>query len=65
MLQLAGAYQELKSLDVHEQLTLVIVGSATPDGIVVDYRLKGVGLPFLQRFGRLHIVVSVHQNGLV
>ena len=65
MLKLTGAYQELERLDVHEQLTLIIIGSAAPDGIVMNYRLKGVGLPFLQRFGRLHIVVSVHQNGLV
>ena len=65
MLELACTHKELERLDMHKELALVIIGSAAPDGVVVDYGLKGIGLPFLQGFGRLHVVVAVHQHGLV
>ena len=58
------AHQVLKCLDVHEGLTLVIVGPAGIDGSVADFRLKGGGLPQLDRIDRLYVVMAVDEYGL-
>ena len=62
--ELSAAHQVLKSLDVHEQLALVVVGTATPDGAVVHLRIEGIVLPHVQRLDRLNVVVAVNQHGL-
>ena len=64
MLELLGLYKIFKSLDVHEQLALVVVGASSPDSPVVDFGLERIGIPLLQRLGRLDIVVAVNHNGL-
>ena len=53
----------LKGLDLNEGLSLVIVGSATPDVAVAHNRFKGGGVPQLQRLGRHHVVVGVDEDG--
>ena len=60
--QLTARNEVLEGLDVHEELSLVIVRSSAPDGSVVDFRLKRVAVPLLQRLHRLNVVVSVHQH---
>ena len=64
MPELSCPDQILERLYMHEELPLVIVGTAAPDGIVMDYRLKRVGSPFIQRFGRLYIIMAIHQHRL-
>ena len=61
--ELAAAHQVLKGLDVHEQLALVVVGPAAPDGPVVDLRVEGIVVPFVQRLHWLDVVVAVDQHG--
>ena len=66
----AAAEQVLKGLDVHKELALVIVGSASPDGFLpggvgAEHRLERVRAPFFKRLGRLHVVVAVDEYGLL
>ena len=61
--ELAAAHQIFKGLYVHEQLALVVVGPAAPDGAVMDLRIKGVVVPLVQRLHRLDVVVAVDQHG--
>ena len=60
----------LKSLEVHEQLPLVVIGSAGVNSllpgsrIVGNNRLERVCTPFFKRLRRLHVIVPVNQDGL-
>ena len=62
--------QELESLQVHEQLALVVVRAAgvdrfLPGGRVLgEDRLERIRAPLLQRLRRLHVVVAVHEHRL-
>ena len=62
------AQQVFEGFDVHEQLALVVVGAAAPDGLFsgsrirTDDRLERIGAPFLQRLGRLHVVMAIDQH---
>ena len=70
MVQQPRSHLVLKSLQVHEQLPLVVIGTAGIDGflpgsrILGDNGLKRVCTPLLQRLRRLHVIVSVNQDGL-
>ena len=55
----------LEGLDMHECLSLVVIGASSPDCAVVDFRLERVGIPFLERFSRLYVVVAIDEDGLV
>ena len=61
------AQQVFEGFDVHEQLALVVVGAAAPDGVFsrggirTDDRLERVRAPFLQRLSRLHVVMAIDQ----
>ena len=54
----------LEGLEVHKQLAFIVIGPASPDSPVVDDRLERIAVPFLKRLGRLHVVMSVDQDGL-
>ena len=56
--------QVLECLKVHECLALVVIGTASPDGPVVYYRLERVAVPLLKGLRRLHIIVAIDQDGL-
>ena len=62
--------QEPESLQVHEQLALVVVRATgvdrfLPGGRVLgEDRLERVRTPLVQRLRRLHVVVAVHENRL-
>ena len=64
VVQLPCADEELERLDVHEELALVVVCAAAPDGPVMYDGLEGVCAPLIQRLRRLDIVVPVDQDGL-
>ena len=61
--ELAAAHEVFEGLDVHEQLALVVVGSAAPDGFVVHLRVEGIVIPLVQRLHRLDVVVAIDQHG--
>ena len=62
--QLAGGLQQaLDGLDLNVDLSLVVAGAAREDVVAADFGLEGRGLPFVQRIGRLHVVVAVKENG--
>ena len=50
------------SQDMGHDLSLVVRRAARVNSTVANRRLKRRRRPFLQRFGRLHIVVPVNQN---
>ena len=64
MAELAAAQQVLEGLDVHEELALVVVGPAAPDGPVDHLRVKGIVRPLVQRLDGLDVVVAIDQHGL-
>ena len=64
VLQEAVPEQVLECLDMHESLAFVIIGTASPDGPVVYYRLERVAVPLLKGLRRLHIIVDIDQDGL-
>ena len=53
----------LKSLEVHEGLSLVVVCAAGVDGPVTDLGFERIGVPEIERIDRHHIVVAVNQDG--
>ena len=69
MAKFAATEEIFKSLDVHKELALVIIG---PSGvnrlltgrILLDHRFERISVPFLKRFRRLHVIVAVNQHGL-
>ena len=61
--QLAGRNHRLQRFDVHERLSLVVVGPAPPDASVAQNRLERIGLPLVERIDRHHVVVTVHEHG--
>ena len=62
MLQATFAHHELESLDMHEELSLIIICSTGIDCTVSDFRLKRIRVPELDRIYRLHVIMAVHQN---
>ena len=67
--KLAGPHQIFKGLDVHEQLSLVIIRPPCIDGVpsarvLPDDRLERIRIPLFQGLRRLDIVVAVDQDGL-
>ena len=48
---------------MHKELALVVVGSASPDGAVVNLRLKRVAVPLFKGFGRLDVVMTINKDG--
>src|SRR5690606_25130342 len=53
----------LKCLHMHVGLAFVVRRATGIYLVILDDRLKGRGVPFFYRIGRLHVVVSVHQHG--
>ena len=62
MLQAALAYKELKCLDVHEELSLVVVCAASIDRSVANLWLERVRVPKLDRIYWLDVVVSIDKH---
>ena len=62
MLQTALTNEEFKCLDMHEQLSLVIICSTGIDGSVTNLRLERIRMPKLDRIDRLHIIMSIYKN---
>ncbi len=58
-----GRQVRLGGLGVHEHLALVVTRAAGVQGAVVPSWVERVGGPLLQRVGRLHVVVAVHDDG--
>ncbi len=56
-------HKVFKSLDVHKRLSFIVVGTACINGSVSYFRFKRRRIPQVYRIFRLHIVVSVHQDG--
>ena len=65
VLEQSVPYKVLESLHMHKSLALVIIGTASPDGSVVDFRLERIRIPFFERFCRLHIIMTVNQCRLI
>ena len=63
VLQQAVPQEVFEGLHVHECLALVVIGTASPDGSVVDYRLERVAVPFLERLCRLYVIMAIDQYG--
>ena len=63
-LQGAGFHQVLERFGVHERLTLVVVGTASPNLAVLDDGLERLGVPELDRIHGHHVVVAIDQYGL-
>ncbi len=62
--QLAGGLEErFRRLDRDQHRPLVIRHAARIEAVVAHLRLERRRLPLLQRIGRLHVVVSVDQDG--
>ena len=62
--QAVGRAHRLESLDVHEKLPLVIVGTAAPDASLFHHRFERIGQPLADRLHGHHVVVAVDQHGL-
>ena len=60
--QLVGLHQILESLGVHKRLSLVVVGTASPDLAVLDDGFEGVSFPQFKRINGHHVVVAIHHN---
>jgi hypothetical protein len=58
-----GPHPCLDRLEVHEQLPLVVAGSAGVDALVLVARLERRPHPLVERLWRLHVVVAVHEDG--
>src|SRR5690606_33421644 len=52
-----------EALHVGHELAFVVGGTAAVDAAIADGGLKGGGLPLAERFGGLHVVVAVEQDG--
>ena len=64
VLQQAVPQEVFEGLHVHECLALVVIGAASPDGSVMDYRLERVTVPFLERLRRLHVIMTIDKHSL-
>ena len=62
MLQTALTNEEFKCLDMHEQLSLVIICSTGIDSSVTNLRLERIRMPKLDRIDRLDIIMSIYKN---
>ena len=71
MLQQALLEQVLEGLQVHEQLTFIVVRAAGVDGLFAGGRvlgedgLEGAGAPLVERLRRLDVVVAVDEHRLL
>ena len=61
----------LEGLQVHEQLSLVVVGATgvdgglPGDGVLGEHGLERIRPPLVQRLRRLHVIVSIHEDRLL
>ena len=62
MLETAFTNHEFERLDMHEELSLVIICTAGIDGTVTDFRFKRIRMPECDRIDRLDIIVSVNKD---
>ena len=62
MLESTLAYHELESLDMHEELSLVIVCSTCVNSSIADLRLERIRVPELDRIYRLNVIVAVNEH---
>ena len=53
----------LKAPQVAHELAFVVRGTTAVNAAIAEGGLKGRGLPFIQRLGRLHIVVRIDHHG--
>ena len=61
--QLAGGLQQaFHGLDLNVDLPLVVAGAAREDIVAAHFRLERRRFPFVERIGRLHVVVAVEQD---
>ena len=63
MLESSLTHHELKGLDMHEKLSLVIVCSTGIDRSIADLRLKRIRVPEFDRVYRLHVIMAVNEHG--
>ena len=56
-------YHIFKCLEMHEELSLVIVRTPAVDGTISDLRLERIGFPEFERIDRLYIIMSVDEYG--
>ena len=69
MAKFAATKEIFKSLDVHKELTFVIVGSTGIDGlltgrVLLDHRLERIRVPLFKRLRRLHVIVAINHHSL-
>ena len=63
MLQTTLTYHEFKSLDMHEQLTFVIICTSGIDSTIPDFRLERIRMPQIDRIYRLDIIMTIDKHG--
>ena len=63
VLQQTVAYEIFECFDLNERLSFVIVRAARPNVAVAHLRFEGIGVPKLERLGRHHVIVRIHQHG--
>ena len=54
--------ERLESLHFHPELAFVVDRAARINVVIALGGLEGRGVPFIERLGRLDVVVSVHQD---
>ena len=69
MAKFAATKEIFKSLDVHKELTFVIVGSTGIDGLLTgrvlfDHRFERIRVPLFKRLRRLHVIVAINHHSL-
>ena len=62
MAQEVVLYEIFKGFYLRERLSFVIISSACPNVSVANLGFKGIGVPKFERFGRHHVIVSIHQH---
>jgi hypothetical protein len=55
--------KRFERLHFHPELAFVVNGAAGVDVVVTLGRLEGRSVPFIERIGRLHIVVGIAEHG--
>ena len=60
---LVSGQQRLQRLYLRPHLALVVHRAASVDVAIALHRLEGRGFPFIQRIGRLNVIMPVDQHG--
>ena len=61
--QLAGDLQQaLHGLDLDEHLPFIVAGAARENVVAADLGVERRRLPFVERIGRLHVVVAIEKE---